>query len=536
MPKLYLPVPEIEKSITRPVVLDIIRQVKDITGIPKDTKEVFLGDAKSGLQAGSTVNSDIMDNTMVAASKQIFMEVNETYNENYLGTMAIAQAEQLPIFLDNELGVVLKPIYSSRIFEITVRYRNPSKTQAKAWRDNIYMHVNHLRDVNLHVATYHYSIPRPFMVLLQEIHRLRENVEGYGEDFDTYFFTNSTTRNTEITTLTGDKTEFAVAEQQIRVQGMFNFTEAPEKEQMGGDTNMWISEFTYRVTMDIPTGVHIQYPVMVHNQLLDDKYIPQPAADDTKHDKAFARSLKALSRFEVPTDVARAKPYANVVHIPECDDWLADNHPPGMYPVISALCEILPDNKKLLLNLSELGEYSIDEEILDYIKTVEYRYLTLPYKSIFHLSYYRNKFLSTDRNTYLDASLNFMTREDVSLRDSNRVMLLMVTDISSIDPAALKRMKRYPSVLKKVLKAIKVTHAQLVRLSPIVDLTGFMPDLPKTGLTKEYAYNRFTTLHTVQSAYIVTRDGKGFTGKISDYDYNNQPLYSAHPHWGEKKG
>lgn len=505
MPKIYLPVPEIEKSITRPVVLDIVRQVKEITGIPEETREIFLGDAKSGLQAGSTVNSDILDNTNIAAYKQITLEVTETYNENNLGTVAIAQPEQNPIFVDNYLGVLLKPVYAPKVFEITVRYRSSSKTESKAWRDNIYMHVNHLRDVNLHDATYHYSVPKPFMVLLQEIHRLRENVEGYGDTFDDYFFSNSTIMNTEITTLTGDKTSFAVAENQIRIQGLFSFTDAPEKEQMSGDANMWMSEFTYKVTIDIPVGMHMQYPIMVHNQLLDEKYIPKPAEDDTKHDKIFSKSFKAMHRFEVPYVTDGNSPYAPVVKVPEYDDWLPDNAIIGSQPIISCLCELLPDDKKLLLNLRELGDYAIDEEILEYFQNVEYRYLTLPYKSLFHVSLYRNKFLTTDRSTLVDSRLNFRSTQDLELRRNYRVVFSMLTDISSVDPAALKRMRRYPSVLKKALSAIKVTYAQLARLSPIVDLTGFMPELTKTGANKDYIFGQFVRFHTVLSSHVTSK-------------------------------
>ena len=126
MPKLYLPLPEVEKSITRPVVMDIVRQIIDITNSSKDTRILFLGDARSSAQVGSTVGANITENTKISSSEQMYIEVNEVYNENYLGTMAHAQTEQIPIFIDEYLGVVIKPIYTSRVFDITFRYRNPS--------------------------------------------------------------------------------------------------------------------------------------------------------------------------------------------------------------------------------------------------------------------------------------------------------------------------------------------------------------------------------------------------------------------------
>lgn len=517
MPKLYLPLPEVEKSITRPVVMDIVRQIIDITNSSKDTRILFLGDARSSAQVGSTVGANITENTKISSSEQMYIEVNEVYNENYLGTMAHAQTEQIPIFIDEYLGVVIKPIYTSRVFDITFRYRNPSKNRAKAWRDDIYMHVNQLRDVNLHVANYHYGIPLAYQVLLKEIHRLRENVSGYNESFDEYFLTNATTRFTQATTLDGSRSQYVVAERQRRIQGMFNFSGAPEKEQMGGDTSLWLTDFTYKVTLDVPTGAHMEYPIMVHNQLLDDKYIPKEPEDDRLHDDARSHSLRALHHFEVPRDIQRANPYEPPVKIPEHDDWLGDNAPPGMYPLVSALCQVDVQDNTYLLHLDELGEYHIDPEILEYFKKVEYRYLTLPFKSLYHVAHYRFKFLSTDRNVSVDSNLKVTTKKELSLRENNRICLFLLTDISAVDPACLKRMKRYPNVLRKTLKAMNVTYHQLVLLSPIIDLTGFMPELPKVGgLTKEQAFRNFTQFNTVQSAYVVSRD-ETHTGKIEDY-------------------
>ena len=119
----------------------------------------------------------------------------------------------------------------------------------------------------------------------------------------------------------------------MRIQGLFGFTESPEKANMGGETDMWITEFTYKVTFDIPLGVHMVYPIMIHNQLLDDRYIAPASEDDEKHDKAFSHSLKALHFFEVPQDIKRHQAFAAAVQIPENDDWLPDNAPPQMHGI-----------------------------------------------------------------------------------------------------------------------------------------------------------------------------------------------------------
>ena len=43
MPNISIPLPEVDKSITRPSVFSIVRQVMEITGIPKDTPVLYKG-------------------------------------------------------------------------------------------------------------------------------------------------------------------------------------------------------------------------------------------------------------------------------------------------------------------------------------------------------------------------------------------------------------------------------------------------------------------------------------------------------------
>lgn len=509
MPKLYLPVPEVDKSMTRPVVLDIIRQVKDITGIPKETKELFLGSARTGLQEGSTAGADITNNTKILSSAQLAIEVAETYNEAYFGTVAINQVEQPVCFLDDELGVVLKPIYTTRQFEVSVQYRNPSRTKAMQWRDDIFMHVNQMRDVNLHSAKYHYQIPNSFFALLKEIHTLRENVAGYGQDFDQYLRTHLTPRATTITTLNGDKAALAITEEQMRIQGMFDFSEAPQKEQMGGEANVWMSEFTYKFSLDVPTGMAVHYPAIVHNQLIDEKFIPEPTEDDKKHIKIFAHSLKSLNYFEVPYTMDRYAKPNEYRHYPEYDDWYPDNHPPEMRMLYSALCQVDTSTPKLICNLKDLGEYVIDEEILKWLMQGEYKYLTKPYKSILHLTYYRNSHLTNYKHSSVNANLDYAYNEDLSLRDIHRMCISIVEDIHSLDIEFLRRLKRNPSVMRKLLKTINISYSELAILSPRIDLTPYFPELDPGGITKDIVFDAWKMQpYTVQTALIEPKQRK----------------------------
>ena len=85
--------------------------------------------------------------------------------------------------------------------------------------------------------------------------------------------------------------------------------------------------------------------------------------------------------FEVLYDNDRMNPWNEYSHYPQEDDWYPDQIPTGMKMIYSSLCQVDPTDPKLIVSLKELGEWMIDEEVLEYFTQVEYRYLTIPYQS-----------------------------------------------------------------------------------------------------------------------------------------------------------
>ena len=514
MPSIFLPLPEVDKSITRPVVFDVVRQVMEITQIPSDVPITYLGEGESAAQQSSKIAGDqLAGNTVLSGNSLLTIEIADLYDENYVSTTAIAQTEHPPVILDNNLGVMIRPIYSNNEIEITFKYRCRSRTHALRWRDDIRMRTSHMRDINLHEGVYHYSLPTPFMTIMKEIHELRENVAGYGEDFDSYLHTCATTKMTEVSNLAGKAKTFAFAESQVRIQGLFGFQIAPQEITKGNEAGQWVCEFTYKFNFSKPLGMHMQYPVMIHNQLLDMRFIPQPAFNDDSTDKSFSHSLSALNHFEVPTVQSRYHNHYTPIKYPEHDEFIPDNAPPDMLGVASALCQVDPTDDKYLLDLTDM---ELDDEIAEFMKKVEYPYLTKPYKSIFHVSLYRWQHLTSDRNIFVDNNLRVKSSNPLSLRTNHRVRLSMVNDIECLDTEALRRLRRYPNVLRKALMAINITKHKLNMISGKINLLNYFPDLPNVGVSLATVRNQHIGFNTVQTSYIVARDGiRG--DKLSDY-------------------
>lgn len=271
MPKVSIMTPELNSAVIRPSILDIVRQVQSITGIPKDSRILFIGDNEASYQRGSTMSAaqNERDRTSFSYNNQLSIDIESTFNEGNVFSTAVRQVEHIPIFNDPSLGIIVKPIYSKNDFVINFKYRSASHTEGLKWRDSIRTHISMMRDVNLHDITYHYLIPAEYIHILKEIHRRRELVDGYGDDLDTYLAAHASTKITAISNQTGTKVGLAVQETQMRILGLYDFQIAPEKPEKDGEASAWVTSFAYKVSFDVPIAVNMEYPIMIHNQLLE---------------------------------------------------------------------------------------------------------------------------------------------------------------------------------------------------------------------------------------------------------------------------
>lgn len=506
MPKIYLPLPETDTSVVRPIVFDIVRGLLEITQIPESTPIYYKGQTSTIAQKGSTLQSgDTRDNTKLASNSFVTIEVTETYMEDALSSTAISQYEHPPIFHDHSLRISIKPIYIHNEYTVTFRYQDKSKIQAQRWRNDIRMKISHLRDINIHTATYHFVMPLEIMRLLQEIYKHREAVEPYNQTFNTYFDSFATTKFTTVSNLDGSSQVQAVKETQTRIQGIFDFVSGPDEPALDTESQTYVSEITYKFWFDKPIGCHISYPVMIHNQLIDTSFIPRDGEDLEKHDMLYSHSLNALHHMENMEIMKRADYDFKVVNIPPYDDFAPDNYPPDTVPLCHALCQIDPNDKKYVLDLNDLGEYEIDPDIMVLMKDQEFTFMTKPYQSLFQFSLYRWQHLTDDKQVFIDSNLKLYSKEPLDLRTNHYVRFSLVSDLNVLPVPALKRLRSHPKAMVKVFNALRVNKGQLMRLVRKVDLLKYFPNLPDVGYSRLDIDNAHVGFNTVMTSFVLAR-------------------------------
>lgn len=468
MPNISITLPDTQQSISRPIVYDIIDQVKQITKINPDAKIFFPGDSQHMATPGSTIDSKDERFALFQTNNIVFIEVEEDYDHEAIGSTASTRPEYQPIFQDAQLGIRLAPIYATTQVTINFKYRCVSKTEALRWRDDIRLRVSQLRGVNLHDITYHYTLPLDILVLLKAIHLTKELVEPYNETYAEFITRNSTPRLTLIGDLVNQEARLAVSEKQCRIVGLYGWDDIPEKPERE-DNGSWTVSFSYRFSYEKPIACNFKYPIMIHNNLLPKYYTDgnNKSYDLYTVDKYYSSSLQALAGFESDTTMDRRRRPNFLLRLPEFDDYVIPSCPTGTGSVFIALCEVDVTDQRSLLNLTELGDVVMDPDILNFIKTVEYPFITDLYKSIFHLSLYRNDQLTISKSLTVDTLLNVKSVADLNLRNQHRVRLSIVTDLTLLTRESLDRLRLYPKVLRKVIESMNEifrNHPDLVSL------------------------------------------------------------------------
>lgn len=505
MTKLFMPIPESNESTTRPVVFGVTRDILQMTDLPEDTYIFYPGDLEKGMQPGSQLEQEAGINMMPFINR-VFIEVEENYEMDRMLSTAVYQSENLYIFRDDLIETSIKPVYSSADITINFKYRAVDKTSAIRWRDNIRTRVAMSWDMRLHELEYHYLIPPEFLVILNEIHRMRENVDGYGDTYDKYFNDHVSKKATIFTTLAGTQGAWGIAEKQLRVVGYFDFDTVPELGAKEDDADTWTISFSYKFKYDKPIACVMFYPLMVHNQLVAQNYRPDPIADNPNplEDKIYARTLSSLnfSMFEKTNqDLLNWRGIA----IPSYDDFFPSCIPDNTSRVFTALVNIDTTNPKFLLSLKHLGGITINPIILDFLLG-ELPYIFKVNLSVFNISFYRSIELQNNDVLTIDNDLNIFSVNELSLRDYYHIRFGIAIDLSLLSQAAKDRLRNNAAALLLILNEI----------DPSLAANGLLPKVLGNNYVTRTDFNN--TLDMMKGT-----EGKSLNSNRNiDYTSNNQ--------------
>lgn len=479
MPNINIVIPDVDQSISRPVMYAIIEQVKSITGIRKDSKVFYPGDSEKMKTPGSNIDSK-NKSSVFNSEDRTYIETTEEYDVEALSYTTVAKSNNVPIFIDKKLGINITPIYAMVDAVIEFKHKTPSKNTALKWRDDMRVKASNLRDVNSHIVSYHYLIPTKMLEVLNDIYKTKELTEGDGNTFREYLNTNFTDRLTDINSISGGSTELGISESQGYINGIYDFSGLPEKPTRESD-GTWIINFSYKFSYNKPISCNMKYPVMVHNNLLDRAY-----TEFVEHSYVNYKDMSYRGVFTSGLKEFESKSYLNkildkpIIRLPIFDDFSIPQVEPGTGTVIIALCQV---ENNTLINLNELGDIALNEDVIKFIKESEYKYICNPYQSIINVSLYRNSYLTSAGTLTCNSDLDIFGTETLDLKNQHRVRISLVVDLTSLDPKAMLRLRKYPKAMVSIIGSLN-------------DLLRNHPDFNDLGDLKYISSKHFDFIYT----------------------------------------
>ena len=493
MPIINIPLSNTLETIERPIIYDIIRRVEDLTGISSKTQIRYFGEGtQTGQQWNSSLNKDKDLNNLYPLVDNLTIEVEENYDAGRMLSIAVENRENPLVFFDPDLGIYIKPVRSPTDVVITFKYKARDRNAAVRWRNEIRTKTAKNREINMHDINYSWHLPNAYLDILSSIWTLRNNIAGYGDTFEEWFYKRMTDKITAVSDLAGNNVILAIAEKQAGIQGLYDFEGVPDKPEKDGDVGMWTVSFTYKFKYDKPINTIFNYPIVIHQQLLDEQYrFLTPAYSLQEKWKQYTASGKVFAYFQSDTQLMRALANRGL-DIPSFDIFYPETVLASTLRVFTVLTNISVSDLTTLFNLADLGDFNLDSDILSFLKTSEFIYCTQTYQSIFQLNLYEDVYLQYGTILTVDSNLNVSATAPLDLRKTYHVRLSMVSDLSLLSTSAINRLKAAPVALAKIVAAIG-------NASNGLSLT----DLGLLGLPNGIPPNTFGA-STVQTLFVVS--------------------------------
>jgi hypothetical protein len=510
MPKVSVQVPEVYEAISRPVAIEVLRDLMSRTGVPKEASVRYTGMGDLPIpQPGSTLENPSLE-ARFPSSTRFAMEVTEDYWSEAPFYQPNLRPEHQVVFKDNALEVYIKPVYQPTEVTITVQGRFEDKTSAIRWRDDLRKMVGAGRVENIHEVSYHFPIPREYIVILNKIYQMREAVDGYGEALGDWLKTSFDERMTVITNQAGRHPTISVAEHQTGIVGWFEFGAEPPPPEKESDVGPYTVSFDYKFIYEKCIACVMQYPLVIHNQLMPADF------RDTK--RAFypekRPSYKSLSR-SLTDHYTQVYPEAYDgyvgIPIPYYDDWLPDYRQPGLTDLMRIMLGVDVNDRYALMDLTQLGNHEIQADAIEYL--LEYPQGVLQKgESIFQAILYKRRTPQKQDMMTIDENLVLRSTVELSLRENYHMVIGLAYELQALTTAARERLRRRGVFAQKILQILQPNIIQLGLLPPLAS-DGSLPLLPFNKaiqtITERSFYKRTTGQYRHHTVGLFVVDAQG---------------------------
>ena len=455
MPQFPVEILEVQRSVTRPLVQEIVSRLLPLWGVAiKDTRISMFGETEVLPVTNSTLDPDPQLNRLFSDQK-VEIEVEEDYSEHSGPRQLLYREDAVPIFRDDRVHVWMRPVYREMMVSVRLTIKSPDRTRMERLRRTLESRRSGMANYENHSAIYHYPIPDTCMALLFEIHALMEKENGYGESTGKWIKENMDPRFTPITNQGGGLPTFTIREQQIGIVGYmdFGYDIPPVEKQEQGHIHQ--IQMTYKFSYSRPDHVLIHYPMVIHNQQVPDGMIPKDrAATIERYYRQYGWTGRQLENLRYHRHDQDRWVGMDAIPIPYYDDWRGWLQPPHTTQIFRVQLQFDHNDPHGLLSLLDLGAWKLPQRVETYVKRRP-QALTRLFDSVFHVIVYRWHTHVPNDWIVIDSNLNVTITEEPDIREVWHLTYSMVTDPTLISEDALRDLALDGLFARDYLNAIR---------------------------------------------------------------------------------
>jgi len=420
MLKRIVNINSVEYTIDREIARSLLNKIKEDVLRDENTRVYFV---TSSEEDDFTASENLHTNKTLMSRTEVTYEKTTKGEYKYTNMLLRNNKNLLLLDTDHCLQSRLNTTYTTYTFNI--KYMNRSKSA-------VLKVISLLKNLSNQDAAYVYAdldyywyIPVPLLALLKDIYY---KVTG-NTDYYTYLEEIAQVPIDYVSMRDGDFKAPVIREQQPSVYATVDgdlYDLKPSKE----DTWYYV-EFTVTLELEVPSSMFIEYPILVNNQPIDEKFLPKDKfLEYVENGSIYDLALSRITSYQTSFRTMDA-----IIRYPTYDEFsFPIELPYGSFRLASFLLTVDVNDLTLVLSMDELSSIISNTEVMDYIKT---RYGNSLFKfgeDLFHFELYENC-SKPDKGLYLDENGVIRTSETNPLDPTKFYHLTMdvIWDLTLLD-------------------------------------------------------------------------------------------------------
>lgn len=441
-------------SITRPVSFTVAKDVMAATGIPLDTPLLIPGEFDQIKQPSTELG--LTDNVKFDSNTRLYATVKEDLISDQIFTIITKESQEPPVLDDRKLGISIRPIYMPTTMTITFKYTCATQYEAIGWRDSVVLRQAEGRTGLVHQVGYDIPIDDYILLLLANIHTLRENIAGYGDSLFEYIKSIEAMPLSVLSTISGttDGATIVRHEDATLTGGYFDFS-SPPKEEKVSDNSTWEIEFTYNFMYRRCVAWYIVYPLMIHQQ-----HIPLPYFDPvTKYgtEDLIKYGNIGANAFDVFDGYVNNHPTpGGYIRIPSYDEWTVQKEYASrdVKALVSWMISLNPADPQEILSLHDLPDMKLSISMTAYLEQYSQGLVSYGDGPLCLSLYVDNSVMRSDILS-IDSDLNVRSSVPLDLRKPYHVRLEFITNYSLLSENAILSMQKNPYATLEIFQSVR---------------------------------------------------------------------------------